>query len=343
MNKIVFVLIFGALVFACADKSGKNEKKYSGNPILEGWLADPEIAVYDSLFWIFPTTSGEGGREGQVYFDAFSSPDLVNWTRHENILDTTRVKWIKKALWAPATIRKDGKYYLFFGANDIQSPVSPWWNPEKDVEGVVGGIGVAVADRPEGPYNDLVGKPLINEFYNGAQPIDQFVFKHTDDNYYIVYGGWKHCNIGKLNDDFTALVPFPDGDMVKEITPEGYVEGPVMFVRNGKLYFMWSEGDWALDNYQVAYAIADSPFGPFERIDTVLKSDSTIATGAGHNSVLNIPGTDDWYIIYHRRPIPNQAVGHRVTCIDRMYFNEDGTIKPIVMTNEGVEAVKYLK
>lgn len=311
-----------------------DEVLMTGNPILEGWYADPEVAQYDNLFWIFPTTSG---RQRQVKFDAFSSPDLKNWTRHENIFTADDTWWAERCMWAPATFSKDGKYYLFFSANDIQHPDSKWWNPSANTIGEVGGIGVAVADRPEGPYADLIGKPLLNEFYNMAQPIDQFVFEYEDE-IYMIYGGWGRCNIARLKDDFTALVPFDDGDIVKEITPEGYVEGPVMFVRNGQLYFMWSEGDWGNDSYKVAYAMADSPFGPFKRIGTVLEADFNIASGPGHHSVLNVEGTDDWYIIYHRRPIPNYDGGHRVTCIDELKFDEDGFIMPVVMTERGAPA-----
>jgi hypothetical protein len=101
---------------------------------------------------------------------------------------------------------------------------------------------------------------------------------------------------------------------------------------------MWSEGGWGNASYRVAYAMANSPRGPFERLGTVLQSDPDVATGAGHNSVINTPGTDDWYVVYHRRPIPNQGRDHRVSCIDRLWFNEDGTIKPVKITFEGVEA-----
>lgn len=200
----------------------------------------------------------------------------------------------------------------------------------------MGGIGIAVADKPEGPYKDHLGKPLINQFYNDAQPIDQYVFKDSDGQYYILYGGWGRCNIGKLNADFTALVQFADGALVREITPKGYVEGPTAFIRKGIYYLMWSEGGWTNGTYKVAYARANSIFGPFERETTILEADSSIATGAGHHSVLNIPGTDEWYIVYHRRPIPNLDRDHRVTCIDRLYFNEDGSIRPVKMTFEGV-------
>ncbi len=101
---------------------------------------------------------------------------------------------------------------------------------------------------------------------------------------------------------------------------------------------MRSEGNWADNSYKVAYAIADSVTGPYQRIGTILESDSTVATGAGHNSVIHIPGTDEWYMVYHRRPIPNKGRDHRVTCIDKMYFNKDGTIQDIIMTFKGVEA-----
>ena len=111
-----------------------------------------------------------------------------------------------------------------------------------------------MADRPEGPYKDLLGKPLINEIVNGAQPIDQFVFHdEASGEYYMYYGGWQHCNMVRLNKDFTGLVPFDDGTIYKEVTPESYVEGPFMFKKNGKYYFMWSEGGWGGPDYSVAY------------------------------------------------------------------------------------------
>ena len=116
----------------------------------------------------------------------------------------------------------------------------------------------------------------------------------------MYYGGWQHCNVVKLNDDFTGLLPFEDGSYYKEVTPEKYVEGPFMFKRDNRYYFMWSEGNWGGPEYCVAYAISDSPFGPFERIGTVLLQNPEIATGAGHHSVIRLPNTDEYYIIYHR-------------------------------------------
>lgn len=318
---ILFSAIFVCSLNLYAQK--KKETAKSGNPIFTGWYADPEGIIFNNTYWIYPTYSAPYDK--QFFLDAFSSPDLIQWTKHSRIIDTAAIKWARRAMWAPAIIEKENKYYLFFGANDIQS------DKER------GGIGVAVADRPAGPFKDHLGKPLVDKFHNGAQPIDQFVFKDSAGQYYLIYGGWRHCNIAKLNDDFTGFIPFEDGTTFKEITPEGYVEGPLMFIRNGKYYFMWSEGGWTGPNYSVAYAIADSPFGPFKRIDKILQQNPGIATGAGHHSVIHKPGADQWYMVYHRRPLTETDRNARVTCIDHMYFDEKGFIKPVVITNEGVE------
>lgn len=348
-----FILTFFFILSGLVSFSQKNKEKVkSGNPIFPGWYADPEAHIYNNTYWVYPTYSDDykdvpsgrtalsdyqkkiqsntisAGYKRQTFLDAFSSKDLVHWTKHPHILDIKDVKWAAYAVWAPSITEKDGKYYLFFGANDIQNDQQP------------GGMGIAVSDSPGGPFVDYLGKPLIDKFYNGAQPIDPYVFKDTDGQYYLIYGGWKHCNIGKLNGDFTGFVPFEDGTLFKEITPEKYVEGSYMFVRNHKYYFMWSEGGWTGPDYSVAYAVGDSPFGPFNRVGKILQQDSTVATGAGHHSVINIPGTDDWYIVYHRRPLGETDGNHRVVCIDRMYFDKEGNILPVKITKSGVDERK---
>lgn len=292
----------------------------SGNPIIQGWYADPEVRVFQNEYWIYPTYSAP--YDQQLFLDAFSSKDLITWKKHPRILDSADVRWARRAIWAPSIVEKGGWYYLFFGANDIQ-------NNEQ-----LGGIGVARSRQPGGPFKDYLGKPLIDRFHNGAQPIDQFIFKDRDGSHYIIYGGWKHCNIAKLKDDFTGFVPFADGTTFKEITPKGYVEGAFMFIKDGKYYFMWSEGGWTGPDYAVAYAIGSSPFGPFERIGKILQQDASVATGAGHHSVLQTSGR--WYIVYHRRPLGETDRNHRVVCIDEMHFDEAGFIKPVTITRQGV-------
>ena len=151
------LILSAALIAASLATAGAQTAKTSGNPVFKGWYADPEGAVLDGQYWIFPTYSAP--YDEQTFMDAFSSPDLVTWTKHPHVIDKKDVSWAKRAMWAPAIIHANKKYYLFFGANDVH-------------QGEVGGIGVATADRPEGPYKDALGKPLINDIVNGAQPID---------------------------------------------------------------------------------------------------------------------------------------------------------------------------
>ena len=234
---IVLVSCFGMAGPVSAQRINTELKKegFSGNPVFEGWYADPEGIIFDDEYWIYPTYSDDYGTPDrsleftpqqravqkntinpqylkQTFFNAFSSRDLVTWKKHSHVLDIKNVKWASYSIWAPSIIHANNQYYLFFSANDIQS------NEEK------GGIGVAIADQPSGPFIDALGKPLVNEFHNGAQPIDQFVFRDDDGTIYMYYGGWRHCNVVRLSDDLLRLDTFDDGTIYKEITPENYVE-----------------------------------------------------------------------------------------------------------------------
>jgi beta-xylosidase len=284
------------------------------NPVLPGWYADPELHLFDGRYYIYPTYSD--AYEKQTFFEAFSSLDLTDWVSEGRILDFADVPWsTNRAAWAPSAIEKSGRYYFYFSAGDGA------------------GIGVAVADKPAGPFSDALGRPLISDYHHGAQPIDAHAFTDDDGQSYLYYGGWKHAVVVRLGGDMISTV----GEF-HEITPEHYVEGPFMLKRGGKYVFMWSEGGWGDSSYAVAYGIGDSPFGPFPRRGRVLTGDNVVGKGAGHHSVLQIPGTEEYYICYHRRPIEEDHPNHRVTCIDRMYFDEEGGIVPVVITREGVPA-----
>ena len=322
----------------------------------QGWYADPEIRIFEGQYWIYPTSSSpdadstEGRtfsplqqqlRKGQIIhpvyllhtsMDAFSSPDLVHWTRHPDILDIKNVPWAAYALWAPSAIQHNGKFYFFFAANDIQ---------EHDT--FPGGIGEAVSTHPGGPFLDALGKPLIGDYHNGAQPIDPMAYADDDGSVYLYYGGHSHCNVVKLSADLKTVVPLPDGTLYKDITPAHYVEGPFMIKRKGVYYFMWSEGDWGNSTYGVAYAKSNSPTGPFVRAGKILSTDPAVANGPGHHSVLHIPGTDDWYIVYHRHPLGTTGPNQRVMAIDRMRFNAAGDIEPVKLTKNGPPAVSLPK
>lgn len=321
--KIVVFLLCCFFLIQC---TMKQSPRMAGNPVIDGWYADPEAVIFNNTYWIYPTYSAP--YDSQLFMDAFSSKDLLSWEKHSRILTKENIGWAKRAMWAPAIVEKDDRYFLFFAANDIQS------NEEE------GGIGVAVADDPSGPFKDYLGKPLIDKFHNGAQPIDQFVFLDDDGKFYMIYGGWRHCNIVQLKSDFTGFIPFNDGTVFKEITPENYVEGPFVFKKDNKYYFMWSEGGWTGPDYSVAYAISDSLMGPYQRVGKILQQDPAVATGAGHHSVIHNPFSDNWFIVYHRRPLGETDANHRVVCIDKMEFDKNGFILPVKITTQGVAPLK---
>lgn len=286
------------------------------NPISERWFADPEAKYYEGEYWIYVTNSLP--YEEQKNITVLHSKNLTDWEICEDIIDMTDYPEIWQAVWAPTIIEKNGKYYLIFACNDIQS----------DAE--IGGLQIAVSDSPKGPfkrYTDL----LINRFIHGTQPIDAHLFMNDDGIIYLYYGGWRHCNVCMMNETMDGFVPFEDGTIYKEITPFDYVEGPCMLKRNEKYYFMWSCGSWRDGTYCVRYAVSDSPLGPFEQSEEILKSDETTATGPGHNSYLYLEEKDLYFIIYHRHKPEEKDGNARYLCIDSMKIEND-KILPVKMT-----------
>lgn len=307
-------LLFSGLNSEQGSSQSTMNQKMSGNPVFQGWYADPELHLFNGKYYIYPTYSD--AYEKQTFFEVWSSDDLTNWKNEGRILDFKDVPWsTNRAAWAPSITEKDGTYYFYFSAGDGA------------------GIGVATSKSPTGPFKDAIGKPLIKEYHHGAQPIDAHAYIDDDGKAYLYYGGWKHAVVVELGKDMISTV----GEF-KEITPENYVEGSFMIKRKGTYYFMWSEGGWGNSSYGVAYAKSKSPLGPFKRIGSILQSDFSVGKGAGHHSVLQYPGTDDWYVAYHRRPLDKTHANERVTCIDRLYFDENDNIIPIKITNEGVPA-----
>ncbi|OJJ30528.1 hypothetical protein ASPWEDRAFT_121336 [Aspergillus wentii DTO 134E9] len=288
---------------------------HATNPVINGWYADPEARIFDSTYWLYPTYSA--AYEDQTFFDAFSSPDLLSWTKHPVILNITNIPWsTNRAAWAPSVAFKDGEYYMYFSAGDGA------------------GIGVArsTTRRPEGPFEDVLGKPLVPETVYGAEPIDAQIFLDDDGRNWLYFGGWSHAVVVELGADMVSL----KGEYL-EITPEGYVEGPWMLKRGGVYYFMYSVGGWGDDSYGVSYVTGSSPTGPFSNSSTkILSGNSEVGTSTGHNSAFT-PDGQDYYIVYHRRFPNDTARDHRVTCIDRMQFDEQGNILPVEITTTGVE------
>lgn len=291
-----------------------NTGRSSGNPVFDGWYADPEMHIFEGSYYIYPTTSLPFDQ--QTFFEVWSSKDMLQWRNEGHILNLADIPWSgNRAAWAPSVCYRNSLYYFYFSAGDGN------------------GIGVATSTSPTGPFTDALGRPLVKEWPHGAQPIDAHIFINDDERAFLYFGGHGHAVVVELNDDMVSL----RGAFYK-VTPESYVEGPFLLKRNGIYYFFWSEGNWSDSSYAVAYAMSTSPFGPFVRHATILQSRQGIGKGPGHNSVINLLGTDEWYIVYHRRPVAEDSPHHRVVCIDRLYFDENGHVEPVEMTLTGVEA-----
>ncbi|MBQ0915801.1 family 43 glycosylhydrolase [Streptomyces sp. RM99] len=291
------------------------------SPVLPGLYADPDVRYMDGRYWIYPTTDGFPGWSG-TRFKAFSSRDLVHWTDHGVILDLgPDVAWADGNAWAPAIAERDGKYYFYFCAEQQ--------------------IGVAVADSPAGPFKDALGGPLVGKGRFSGQMIDPSVFTDDDGRSYLYWGN-GHGYVVPLNDDMVSF----DASRVEDITPENFREGSFVVKRDGTYYFMWSEDDTRSEDYHVAYATGPTPLGPWTKRGTILsKRPEYGILGTGHHSVVNAPGTDDWYVVYHRFALngpggPGGDGTHRETTIDRLRFAADGTIEPVVPTLGSVSPVR---
>lgn len=288
------------------------------NPIVQGWYADPESIIYDGKLYIYVTKSLP--YEEQQNIDLVVSSDLEIFEIIHDILDMTTFPGTRDCVWAPSAIEKDGKYYVIFSTNDIKQ------------DNEIGGLYIGVSDRPEGPFRNIYedGRPFINKFYNGAQPIDAHFYKENNE-VYVYYGGWDHLNVCKMNEEMNGIVPLSEVDnqqLIMEITPKDYHEAPCLMKINEKYILMYSYGGWTNGTYCVKAAVADSPCGPFEYRNTILKATEK-ADGPGHNSIFSINGKT--YIAYHRRRIGDNYSHHRELCIDEMEI-DGNTIKPIVMT-----------
>lgn len=304
------------------------------NPMLDGYYADPDIIYSEKTgrFYIYPTSDGYTDWSA-THFKAFSSANLIDWEDEGVILDLEKdVSWTNRNAWAPAMIEKkiDGRYRYFFYFTAAQQ------------------IGVAVSDDPTGPFKDL-GQPLVDSFPEGVsqgQHIDPDVFADpvTGKNY--LYWGNGYLAVAELNDDMVSI----NQKTINVMTPdETFREGVHVFFRQGKYYFLWSEDDTRSENYRVRYAMADSPTGPLEipKDNLVIAKDPEVGIyGTGHNSVIQIPGRDEWFIVYHRFNYPKgitmgpSAGFHREVCIDRMDFDDKGRILEVQPTHKGIAPVR---
>ena len=311
-------------------------------PILSGFHADPEVLYSNKTkkYYIYSTTDGTPGWGGHD-FSVFSSENLVDWKDEGKMLDVKgdQVKWATGNAWAPCIIEKKvGKAYKYFFYFSAHNPKS---NRKE--------IGVAVSDSPTGPFVDS-GAPIITDAdrpkeARGGQAIDVDVFQDPKTGKFYLYWGNGFMAGAELNDDMLSVKK----ETITHLTPKGgnlqswaFREGAYVFYRKGTYYFMWSVDDTGSPNYHVCYGTAKSPLGPIsidENSYMVIKQKPEDQIyGTAHNSVLQIPGKDEWYIVYHRinkNFVHHEPGIHREVCIDRMTFDKQGRIIPVTPTLDG--------
>ena len=338
----------GPVTFVCQIPGLDTQTSYKvtayacANPILPDFHADPEVlfSKKTGCFYVYPTTDGYEGWGGYS-FDVFSSPDLVHFQNEGTILNLAEggdAPWASGNAWAPCIEEKwvDGqwKYYFFFSAHNASLGKKT--------------LGVAVADSPTGPFK-ASEKPLFTTTSEG-QMIDSDVFTDPVSGQTYLYYGNGRMHYRLLSDDMMSV-----DTKEYDITPSGgslqtyaYREGTYVFYRNGLYYFLWSVDDTGAQNYHVAYGTSTSPKGPIKVAQNpivIIQDASNKIYGTGHNSVVNIPGTDDWYIVYHRinkSYLSNGPGYHREVCIDKLTFADDGTIIQVKPTHEGIAPVDVI-
>jgi hypothetical protein len=352
-KKFIAACLTAVVLNACAQQEKKEEPKavekgtlkkepVSQPLVTDIYTADPSAHVFNGRIYVYPSHDYEAGIPENDLGDHFGmrdyhilSMDSVGGkvTDHGVAIDIKDIPWAGRQLWAPDAAFKDGIYYLYFPVKDKQD---------------VFRIGVATSNKPEGPFT-AEPTPITNSF-----SIDPAVFKDDDGSYYMYFGGiwggqlqkWtknKYDSAGalrkadekailpriaKLNADMKSFTEFPkevsivDADgkpFLEKNNDKRFFEASWMHKYNGKYYFSYSTGD----THNIAYAIGDSPYGPFTYKGVVL---NPVEGWTNHHSIVEINGK--WYLFYHDVQISGKTHLRNVK-VTELTYGQDGTILPV--------------
>ena len=315
------------------------------NPVVrDQFTADPTARVFNNKVYLFPShdiTPPEGQRQNwfcMADYHVFSSENLTDWTDHGMIISQQTVPWGNPtgySMWAPDCVFKDGRYYFFF--------------PNAPKEGRGFAIGVATADRPEGPYT-CEPEPI-----KGVSGIDPCVLVDNDGQAYIYWSGMGirgaklKSNMKELDGELQEIKmprregmpempPMKVGGQEMKGLPDGFKEGPFAFRRGDWYYltFPWVRGDTsngANPTETLAYAMSKSPLGPWD-FKGIIMAEHANSCWTNHHSLVEYKG--QWYLFYHHNDLSPRDDKRRSVCIDKVAFNADGTIQEVHPTLRGV-------
>ena len=301
------------------------------NPIIrDQFTADPTARVFNDKVYLYPSHDimpPEGQRQDWFCMEdyhVFSSENLTDWTDHGVIVTQNKVPWVRPnsySMWAPDCVYRNGKYYFYFPAG---------------AEGRGFGVGVAIADNPEGPF---IPEP---EPIKGINGIDPCVLLASDGNAYIFWGAGR-C--AKLKDNMKEIADDTPSETVKwgdrefemkgvnclKDLPSRQAEGPFAFEYNGNYYLTYP---YVRENTEVlGYAMSKNPMGPYEYKGLIMAEHDN-GCWTNHHSIINYKG--QWYLFYHRNWFSPRDDKRRSACIEKLFFNPDGTIQEVKPTMRGV-------
>jgi hypothetical protein len=291
-----------------------------GNPVIRHkYTADPAAIVHNGIVYLYT-----GHDEPPTHIDdyvmkdwlCFSSNDMVHWEEHAVPLRATDFAWAKGDAYASQVVERNGKFYWYVAVSHGSMPGKA--------------IGVAIADKPEGPFTDALGKALISNETIGVPGDNKINLDPTvliDDNgdAYLFWGN-SQCYYVKLKENMKEL----DG-AVQKIELPAFTEGAWIYKRESWYYLLYGY-DFP---EKIAYAMSRSIDGPWEFKGII----NEIAGNCKTNSPAILDFKGRTYFIYHNGALPEGGSHRRSVCIDYLYFKNDGSIKKILMTSEGVEAV----
>ena len=307
---------------------------YAQNPVIQtSFTPDPAPMVYNDTVFLFTDHDEDDAQYFKMKdWQLYSTTDMVNWTYRGTPISTKTFQWAKQGdnAWAAQAIQRNGKWYWYICAEDTIKKLH--------------GIGVAVADRPEGPYTDPIKKPLVPGSFGF---IDPSVFIDDDGQAYLFWGNnglWyvklnnnmislnsEVMPVKELNDStaFGPLVMKRDYQLNKRMLKTNYEEGPWVFKRNGLYYMVYAAGGVP---EHMAYSTAKNINGPWAYQGRIMDEAANSFTIHGGS----IEYHNRHFMFYHNGALPNGGGFRRSTCIEEFTFGKDGKIPFIPFTKEGV-------
>lgn len=294
---------------------GEVGERMSLNPFITSiYTADPSAHVWaDGRLYVYPShdIAPPRGCDLMDKYHVYSTDDMIHWTDHGQILESSQVEWGRKEggfMWAPDCVYKDGKYYFYFP------------HPSETITDHSWKIGVAVSDKPAADFK------VIGYVKGMPSYIDPCVFTDDDGQAYIYNGGGGHCMGGKLKDNMLEV----DGEVTEMQGLVDFHEATWVFKRNGIYYLTYGDNNMVdgVQYNQLCYATSDNPLGPWEYKGVYLEPTDC---DTSHGSVVEYKG--QWYAFYHNCSLSHQG-NLRSICVDPLYFNADGTIKTVVQRNK---------